>query len=132
MSPLIILFLLWLLYLSLSLPPPPTAVVDGSFGEVLTTCEKIAWTQSHGEAALATEYRSTGMIMLHKTARVEYVPLGVLGAIIPWNYPFHNMFGQLISALFSGNAIVIKVSEYASWWVQRWQVEKAKLTAFGG
>ena len=55
--------------------------------------------------------------MLHKHARVEYVPLGVLGAIIPWNYPFHNMFGQVISALFAGNAIVLKVSEHACWFV---------------
>ena len=56
--------------------------------------------------------------MLHKYARVEYQPLGVLGAIIPWNYPFHNMFGQVISALFSGNAIVLKVSEHACWFVE--------------
>ena len=90
-------------------------MVDGAFGEILTTCEKLVWTIENGEAALAPEYRRVGAIMLHKTARVEYVPFGVLGAIIPWNYPFHNMFGQLISALFSGNAIVIKVSEYSSW-----------------
>lgn len=90
-------------------------MVDGAFGEVLTTCEKLAWTIKNGEAALAPEYRGVGMIMMHKTARVEYHPLGVLGAIIPWNYPFHNMYGQLISALFAGNAIVIKVSEHASW-----------------
>lgn len=31
------------------------------------------------------------------------------------NYPFHNMFGQIISALFAGNALVIKVSEHATW-----------------
>lgn len=90
-------------------------MVDGAFGEVLTTCEKIRWTLDHGEAALRTEYRSVGMLTLHKTARVEYTPMGVLAAIIPWNYPFHNMFGQIISALFAGNALVIKVSEHASW-----------------
>jgi acyl-CoA reductase-like NAD-dependent aldehyde dehydrogenase len=27
--------------------------------------------------------------------QVEYQPMGVLGAIIPWNYPFHNMLGQV-------------------------------------
>jgi len=90
-------------------------VVDGSFGEVLTTCEKLQWTITHGENALKPEYRAVSPIMMHKRARVEYVPLGVLGAIIPWNYPFHNMLGQLISALFAGNAIVIKVSEQACW-----------------
>ena len=49
------------------------------------------------------------MLTIHKTAQVEYQPMGVLGAIIPWNYPFHNMLGQVISALYSGNALVLKV-----------------------
>ena len=53
--------------------------------------------------------------MVHKTAYVEYVPLGVLGVIAPWNYPFHNMLNHVISGLFSGNAVVSKVSEHTSW-----------------
>ena len=47
--------------------------------------------------------------MFYKAARVEYYPLGVVGAIVPWNYPFHNLFNPLSAALFAGNAIVIKV-----------------------
>lgn len=49
--------------------------------------------------------------MFYKAARVEYHPLGVVGAIVPWNYPFHNVFNPLSAALFAGNAIVIKASE---------------------
>ena len=54
-------------------------------------------------------------MMVHKTAYVEYVPLGVIGVIAPWNYPFHNMLNHVISGLFSGNAVVSKPSEYTSW-----------------
>lgn len=90
-------------------------MVDGSLGEILTTCEKIKWTLSEGEMALAPNYRSTGILTAHKTARVEYQPFGILGAIIPWNYPFHNMFGQVISAIYSGNALILKVSEHSTW-----------------
>lgn len=32
-----------------------------------------------------------------------------VGAIVPWNYPFHNVFNPLTAAVFAGNAIVIKV-----------------------
>lgn len=32
-----------------------------------------------------------------------------IGAIVPWNYPFHNIFNPLLAALFAGNALVIKV-----------------------
>ncbi len=34
---------------------------------------------------------------------------------MPWNWPFHNLLNPLTAALFSGNALVIKVSEHASW-----------------
>lgn len=47
--------------------------------------------------------------MLHKTAKVEFYPLGVVGAIVSWNYPFHNIFNPMLAAVFSGNSIVIKV-----------------------
>ena len=33
------------------------AVVDGSFGEILTTCEKLRWTLADGEETLRPEYR---------------------------------------------------------------------------
>ena len=32
-----------------------------------------------------------------------------------WNYPLHNMLGPMISAMFAGNACVVKVSEYTAW-----------------
>lgn len=47
--------------------------------------------------------------MLHKVAKVEFSPLGVVGAIVSWNYPFHNIFNPMLAAVFSGNSIVIKV-----------------------
>lgn len=47
--------------------------------------------------------------MLHKRAKVEFHPLGVIGAIVSWNYPFHNIFNPMLAAVFSGNGIVIKV-----------------------
>jgi len=48
--------------------------------------------------------------MLHKRAKVEFYPLGVIGAIVSWNYPFHNVFNPMLAAVFSGNAAVIKVA----------------------
>ncbi|XP_010546977.1 PREDICTED: aldehyde dehydrogenase 22A1 [Tarenaya hassleriana] len=90
-------------------------MVDASLGEIMTTCEKITWLLSEGERWLKPEYRSSGRAMLHKVSKVEFHPLGVIGAIVPWNYPFHNIFNPMLAAVFSGNSIVIKVSEHASW-----------------
>lgn len=50
---------------------------------------------------------------MHKKAYVEYRPLGVLGIIAPWNYPFHNLYNHVISGLFAGNAVVSKVRTFA-------------------
>ena len=90
-------------------------MVDAAFGEVMVTLEKIDWLCAHGEACLRPERRVAGRMMFYKRCRVEYVPVGVMGAIVPWNYPFHNVFNPLLANLFAGNALVVKVSEYASW-----------------
>ncbi|KAG5105311.1 hypothetical protein JHK82_042281 [Glycine max] len=90
-------------------------MVDASLGEIMTTCEKINWLLSEGEQCLKPEYRSSGRAMLHKRSKVEFLPLGVIGAIVSWNYPFHNIFNPMLAAVFSGNGIVIKISEHASW-----------------
>ena len=59
-------------------------VTDAMFGEILVTCEKLKWLAAEGEAALAPEQRKTGSMMMTKRVRVEYAPLGVIGAIVPW------------------------------------------------
>jgi acyl-CoA reductase-like NAD-dependent aldehyde dehydrogenase len=34
---------------------------------------------------------------------------------VSWNYPFHNVFGPIVSALYAGNAIILKPSEFVAW-----------------
>jgi acyl-CoA reductase-like NAD-dependent aldehyde dehydrogenase len=69
----------------------------------------------HGEKALKTESRPTNFLMFYKKNKVVYEPLGVIAACVSWNYPFHNLFGPIISALFTGNAIIVKGSEQTAW-----------------
>lgn len=91
-------------------------VTDAIFGEVLVTCEKLKWLAANGASVLADDHRAPGsMAAFTKRVWVEYRPLGVVGAIVPWNYPFHNVFNPVSAALMAGDGIVVKVSEYASW-----------------
>ncbi len=83
-------------------------------GEIWPTCEKFRWMIKNGEKYLRPEPVSSGLL-LHKKARLEYHPLGVIAAIIPWNYPFQNIVNPVIPALMSGNAIVLKPSEWVAW-----------------
>lgn len=45
-----------------------------------------------------------------KRTELAYRPLGVIGAITPWNVPFLLAIPKLVSALYCGNAIVLKPS----------------------
>lgn len=45
-------------------------------------------------------------------AELHYVPLGVVGAIGPWNWPMMITVWQVAAALRMGNTVVVKPSEY--------------------
>jgi len=55
--------------------------------------------------------RSVGLAFQPAAAKVVYQPLGVVGVIVPWNYPLYLAFGPLIGALAAGNRVMIKMSE---------------------
>lgn len=84
-------------------------MVDAAFGEVISTCEKICWLIAEGEKCLKPQNRRAGIMMFYKSPRLEFVPLGVIGAIVPWNYPFHNVLNPITAAVMAGNSIVVKV-----------------------
>ncbi|KAI9010207.1 Aldehyde/histidinol dehydrogenase [Hyaloraphidium curvatum] len=86
-------------------------LIDAYFGEHLTNLAKLKYLRAETPRLLAPEYRSVGPMTVAKSARVDYVPFGVLGAIVSWNYPIHNVIGPVTAAIASGNACVIKVSE---------------------
>jgi acyl-CoA reductase-like NAD-dependent aldehyde dehydrogenase len=50
--------------------------------------------------------------MIWKSARVEREPYGVVGVISPWNYPLILAMDPAVTALFCGNGVVIKPSEF--------------------
>lgn len=89
-------------------------------GEVMPTCNKIKWLVKNGEKYLKPEKVGSGMLM-HKKGRIEYVPLGVVACIIPWNYPLQNIVSSLVAPLMAGNAVVLKASEAVAWSTQRIQ-----------
>jgi acyl-CoA reductase-like NAD-dependent aldehyde dehydrogenase len=59
--------------------------------------------------ATQTVYDEGGM-----KERVEHVPLGVLGNISAWNYPWFVGCNVIVPALLTGNAVLYKPSEYAT------------------
>jgi acyl-CoA reductase-like NAD-dependent aldehyde dehydrogenase len=93
---------------------------NAMLGEVMPVCSKITWLIKNGEKYLKPEKVGPGILM-HKKARIEYRPLGVVACIIPWNYPLQNIISSLVAPLMAGNAVMIKASEAVAWSSQRFQ-----------
>ena len=46
-----------------------------------------------------------------RSSQVIYKPLGVIGIISPWNFPWATPLAEVVMALMAGNAVVLKPSE---------------------
>ncbi|HEY0385642.1 MAG TPA: aldehyde dehydrogenase family protein [Pyrinomonadaceae bacterium] len=49
--------------------------------------------------------------LLGRSSRILYRPLGVVGIISPWNFPWAIPLGEVVMALMAGNGVVLKPSE---------------------
>ena len=45
-------------------------------------------------------------------AEVRYQPKGVVGNMVPWNFPFDLSVGPMVDMLAAGNRVIVKPSEY--------------------
>lgn len=63
---------------------------------------------------LAKPKRVSSGLLMHKSAYINHLPLGVAGIISPWNFPFQLAMAQTVPALMAGNAVVMKPSEYTT------------------
>ena len=79
--------------------------------EFLLVKEEIDGALRHGKRWMKAQRRATNKWLLPARAKVVPQPLGVVGIIVPWNYPVLLAAGPLISALTAGNRAIIKMSE---------------------
>ena len=89
---------------------PPLAAdlieVLGPAGRAVYAAEQLGgWMAREPRAADPALYGSG-------RAFVQPQPKGVVGNIVPWNFPFDLSVGPLIEMLAAGNRVVIKPSEY--------------------
>jgi succinate-semialdehyde dehydrogenase/glutarate-semialdehyde dehydrogenase len=77
--------------------------------ELLPTVDALHWCADAGQELLADEKISYPQVFL-KTKRsfFSYEPIGVVGVIAPWNYPWSIPFGEVAIALMAGNGVVLK------------------------
>jgi acyl-CoA reductase-like NAD-dependent aldehyde dehydrogenase len=77
--------------------------------EVLPTIDALRWISRAGAEILADEKIPMPQVFLKsKRSSFTYEPLGVIGIISPWNYPWSIPFGEVALALMAGNGVVLK------------------------
>jgi acyl-CoA reductase-like NAD-dependent aldehyde dehydrogenase len=77
--------------------------------EVLPTIDALSWIARAGQEILADEKIPMPQVFLKtKASAFTYEPLGVIGVISPWNYPWSIPFGEVAIALMAGNGVVLK------------------------
>ena len=59
-------------------------------------------------------YHHAGWAQLMGSEFEKFAPLGVVGQIIPWNFPLLMMAWKIAPAIAAGNCVVIKPAEYTS------------------
>ncbi|NNF26543.1 MAG: NAD-dependent succinate-semialdehyde dehydrogenase [Gemmatimonadetes bacterium] len=78
------------------------------FREATAEIEKCAWAceyyADHGPSFLADQAVATDA----SRSYVTYQPLGVVLAIMPWNFPFWQAIRAAVPALIAGNAVILK------------------------
>jgi succinate-semialdehyde dehydrogenase/glutarate-semialdehyde dehydrogenase len=79
--------------------------------EVVAVLDLLRFYLAKAPSFLETKRIPTGWL-LWKSAYLTREPLGVIGVISPWNYPFILSMSPVITALFGGNGAVLKPSEY--------------------
>jgi succinate-semialdehyde dehydrogenase / glutarate-semialdehyde dehydrogenase len=91
--------------------------------ETTVVISHIAWAAGNARRVLGPRRARASTIALEFSARLEYQPLGVVGAIGPWNYPVGAISVLAASALAAGNAMVYKPSEYTPG-VSQWLADR--------
>lgn len=80
--------------------------------ELFPSFEAIRHARRHLKSWMRPERRAVSMWFLPGRARVMHQPLGVVGIIVPWNYPLMLAVGPMVAALAAGNRVMVKMSEY--------------------
>src|SRR5690625_60061 len=80
--------------------------------DILPVLTGIRYARRHLAKWVRPARRKVGMLFMPARARVVYQPLGVVGIVVPWNYPIQLALSPLVSALAAGNRVLIKLSEF--------------------
>ena len=80
--------------------------------EVVVTLDEIRHTRKHLRRWVRPRRASINLTFRPARGEVRYGPLGVVGIVAPWNYPFQLLVLPMVNAIAAGNRVMLKPSEF--------------------
>ncbi|MBD1387884.1 coniferyl aldehyde dehydrogenase [Neiella sp. HB171785] len=87
-------------------------IQETQLADVVPVLQQLRYTRKRLKRWMAPSKRHLDMALWPARAEVQYQPKGVVGIIVPWNFPLMLSVGPLINALAAGNRVMMKLSEY--------------------
>ena len=88
------------------------AAVETLAADVMVTLEEIKHVRKHLRSWMKPKRAPINLLFLPARGEIRYLPLGVVGIVAPWNYPFQLAIIPLVDAIAAGNHVMIKPSEF--------------------
>src|SRR5579859_4515687 len=96
--------------------------IDADFGhrpkeetellELYPSLSNLRHSLKHGRRWMRPRGKLANLVFLPARTTLMPQPRGVVGVIVPWNYPLFLAVGPLIDALTAGNRVMLKMSEF--------------------
>ena len=86
---------------------------ETQFAELFPSFTGISHAKKHGKKWMKPQRAPISALYMPAHNEIQPQPLGVVGIMVPWNYPLFLAVGPMIDALAAGNRIMIKMSEAA-------------------
>ncbi len=84
-------------------------LAEAHLAEILPALDHLKHVSRTAEETLAPRETETSVFLVgHKQARIEFVSIGPVLIVTPWNYPFSIPITGIAAALMAGNTIVLK------------------------
>lgn len=86
--------------------------VETLMADVMVTLEELKHVRKYLKKWMRPKRAPVNMLFLPARGEIRFLPLGVVGIVAPWNYPFQLAMIPLIDAIAAGNHVMIKPSEF--------------------
>ncbi|WP_051227923.1 coniferyl aldehyde dehydrogenase [Oceanospirillum beijerinckii] len=85
---------------------------DSLLADLMPSVQQLNYVYRKLPKWLKPSRRHAGLTLSPSSVSVHYQPLGVVGVIVPWNFPIFLSLGPIITALAAGNKVMVKMSEF--------------------